>query len=44
VMWAEPILSKSGLLNSMVRADGLVEIGINTEGLDKGTEVTVALL
>jgi molybdopterin molybdotransferase len=37
--WAEPILGKSALLNTMVQADGLVEIGINVEGLDKGARV-----
>ena len=41
VLWAEPILGKSGLINTMVQADGLLEIGINTEGLDKGAEVEV---
>ena len=41
---AEPILGKSGLINTMVKADGLIEIGMNTEGLDKGTEVSVKLL
>ncbi len=41
ILWAEPILGKSGLINTMVKADGLVEVGINTEGLDKGTEVEV---
>ncbi|MCJ7772469.1 MAG: molybdopterin molybdotransferase MoeA [Desulfobacterales bacterium] len=41
VMWAEPILGKSGLINSMVKADGLIEIGINIEGMDKGIEVKV---
>ena len=40
-LWAEPILGKSGLINTMVQADGLVEIDMNTEGLDKGTVVTV---
>jgi len=43
-IWAEPILGKSGLINSMVKADGLVEIDMNTEGLDKGDEVKVTLL
>jgi len=43
-LYAEPILAKSGLLNSMVRADGLIEVDINTEGLDKDTEVKVILL
>jgi molybdopterin molybdotransferase len=40
-LWAEPILGKSGLLNSMVQADGLLEIDINTEGLEKGSLVMV---
>jgi molybdopterin molybdotransferase len=38
---AEPILGKSGLLNTMLQADGLIEIDINTEGLDKDTIVSV---
>ncbi|NQT70767.1 MAG: molybdopterin molybdotransferase MoeA [Desulfobacteraceae bacterium] len=44
VLWAEPILGKSGLIRTMVQADGLIEININSEGLDKGTEVEVLLL
>ncbi len=44
VIWAEPILGKSGLISTMVKADGLIEIGENTEGLDQGTEVEVILL
>ena len=40
-LWAEPVLGKSGLINTMIQADGLIEIGINTEGLDKGTMVEV---
>ena len=44
VNWAEPILGKSGLISTMVKADGLIEIGMNTEGLDQGTEVEVILL
>jgi molybdopterin molybdotransferase len=43
-IWAQPILGKSGLINTMIKADGLIEIGINTEGLDKGTLVEVILL
>ena len=39
--WAEPILGKSGLINTMVKADGLIEIGIHTEGLDQGSAVEV---
>ena len=42
--WAEPILGKSGLISTMVKADGLIEIGENTEGLDEGSEVEVILL
>lgn len=38
---AEPILGKSGLIHTMVKADGLVAIGMNTEGLEKGTVVNV---
>jgi molybdopterin molybdotransferase len=43
-LYAEPILGKSGLLNTMIKADGLIEIGKNIEGLDKGTQVEVILL
>ncbi len=39
--WAEPVLGKSGLIHTMVKSDGLIEIGLNTEGLDKGSEVSV---
>ncbi len=38
-LWAEPILGKSGLLHTMIRADGLVSIGMNTEGLNAGSRV-----
>ena len=41
IIWAEPILGKSGLINTMVKADGLIEIGMNTEGLDMGTDVEI---
>ena len=40
-LWADPVLGKSGLISTMVKADGLIEIDINTEGLDKGTVVEV---
>ncbi len=40
---ADPVLGKSGLIHTMMRADGLVEIEMNTEGLDEGTRVTVEL-
>ena len=41
---AHPVLGKSALINTMVKADGLIEIGKNNEGLDKGTVVSVILL
>jgi molybdopterin molybdotransferase len=41
--WAEPILGHSGLLHTMVEADGLVAIDMNSEGLDQGTLVEVML-
>ena len=44
VLWAEPILGKSGLISTMVKADGLIEIGMNLEGLDQGTQVEVILV
>jgi molybdopterin molybdotransferase len=40
---AEPILGKSGLINTMVISDGLIEIGKNIEGLDAGAPVEVML-
>ena len=40
---ADPILGKSGLIHTMMQADGLVEIGIHTEGLDEGSRVAVEL-
>ena len=42
--WADPILGKSGLINTMVKADGLIAVGLNTEGLVKGALVDVTLL
>jgi molybdopterin molybdotransferase len=42
--WADPILGKSGLINTMVKADGLITVGLNTEGLVKGALVEVVLL
>ncbi|MBW2591646.1 MAG: molybdopterin molybdotransferase MoeA [Deltaproteobacteria bacterium] len=43
-LWAEPILGKSGLIHTMVKADGLISVGLNTEGLVKGALVEVVLL
>jgi molybdopterin molybdotransferase len=40
---AIPVLGKSGLISTMVKADGLIEIGLNDEGLLKGSPVEVFL-
>ncbi len=40
-LMAEPILGKSGLIRTMLKADGLIEIDLNTEGLDAGAQVQV---
>jgi len=43
-LYAEPIrTSGSGIISSMVRADGFVIVPENTEGLEEGTEVEVHL-
>ncbi len=39
--YAEPILGPSSLIRTMVEADGLIEIDMNTEGLEKGKTVPV---
>jgi len=41
--YAEPILGKSGLISTMVRASGLIKIGLNVEGIEKGSKVMVRL-
>jgi molybdopterin molybdotransferase len=41
ILRAEPIMGKSGLINTMIKADGLIEIGKNVEGLEKGSVVKV---
>ncbi len=38
---AEPVLGKSGLIKTMVGADGLLEIGENVEGMEKGSMVNI---
>jgi molybdopterin molybdotransferase len=40
---ALPVYGKSGLLNPLVRADGLLPIGRDVEGLDRGVECPVLL-
>jgi molybdopterin molybdotransferase len=43
-LYAEPLLGKSGLIQTMVRADGLVRIEAHVEGLDKGDRVAVEII
>lgn len=40
---AQPILGKSGIISTMVRADGIIKIDQNCEGLEKGEWVDVLL-
>jgi molybdopterin molybdotransferase len=42
--WAHPIFGKSGAISHLVRADGLIRIGINEEGLEEGEEAEVILI
>jgi len=41
---AKPVLGKSGLIRTMIHADGLLEIGDHVEGLEKDTMVDIILL
>jgi molybdopterin molybdotransferase len=41
---AEPVFGKSGLISTLVEADGLVRVDRNTEGLYAGDKVKVLLL
>lgn len=43
-LWADPLLGKSGLIRTMVRADGLVTVPKDTEGLEAGAVVEVLAL
>ncbi len=43
-LYAEPVLGKSGLINTLVRADGLVKVPEQAEGLREGDAVEVRLL
>jgi len=40
---AMPVYGKSGLLSPLVRADGLLVIGRDVEGLDRDVECSVLL-
>ncbi|MDA8133034.1 MAG: hypothetical protein M0T82_00300 [Desulfobacteraceae bacterium] len=37
-------MGKSGLIRTMIHADGLLEIGEHVEGLEKGALVDIILL
>ncbi len=39
--WAEPILGKSGLITTLVKSDGIVEISSEKEGVSQGDYVPV---
>ena len=41
--WAQPIIGQSGLIHTMVQADGMAVIDMNSEGLDQGAWVDVRL-
>lgn len=41
---AEPVLGKSGLIRTMVHADGLLEIKEDLEGMEKDSQVNIILL
>lgn len=43
MLTAEPVFGKSGLISTLVEADGLIRIPLNSEGLYAGQEVVVRL-
>jgi molybdopterin molybdotransferase len=42
--WAHPIFGKSGAISHLTKANGLIRIGMNEEGLEEGEEAEVILL
>jgi molybdopterin molybdotransferase len=42
--WAHPVFGKSGAIGHLVKANGLIRIGINEEGLEAGEESDVFLM
>jgi molybdopterin biosynthesis enzyme len=40
---ATPLPSKSGAIFTLVKADGMVRIGMNQDGLEQGEDVDVIL-
>ena len=42
-MLAEPVLGRSALISTMVKADGLIKIPLESEGMEEGAEVEVVI-
>jgi molybdopterin molybdotransferase len=42
-LWAVPVLGKSGLISTLVKADGTVVVPLAKTGLEKGEKVEVRL-
>lgn len=42
-LWAEPVLGKSGLITTLVKADGTIVVPLNIYGIEKETVVDVRL-
>jgi molybdopterin molybdotransferase len=42
-VWAVPVFGKSGLISTLVKSDGMVEISANKEGILEGEAVYVHL-
>jgi molybdopterin molybdotransferase len=42
-VWAEPVFGKSNLIYTLVRADGLIRVSLDSNGLSEGDEVEVQL-
>jgi molybdopterin molybdotransferase len=42
-LYATPLPSKSGAIFTLVKADGMIKIDLNQEGIEEGEEVEVIL-
>lgn len=43
-VWAEPVYGGSAIISSLSRADGLIRISLEKEGLERGDEVEVIII
>ncbi len=43
-LWANPLLSKSGLIMSLAKADGIIHISADLLGIEEGEEVNVEII